>query len=414
MIPVIVVLSTLIDQQKLERFWKVLFQPRGKNPWHLFRDKITPWGDGAELVTGENKTAEVRMGTQENNRTISELGYKGIIDLLPCYLSIQDRSLNILYANENFKKDFGKNTGKPCHVAYKGSWDICESCPVLASFEDKRVHISEENVLLSSGEVVQLIVYSAPVINMLGNVDAVIEMSANITKVKEMQKELTFLGQSIATLTHDMKNILEALQGGTYVIEEGIKDGDIGLTGRGWDIVKRNIAEISNITQNILYSSKKRDIECLKASPGKIVKDVVNLFQEKALTMDIKLGHFVNARLPLVNLDSFSMRRVLSNLVWNALEACKKDQSKDFRTVILKADFYDRSNFMFEVEDDGVGMDEFTLENVFQKFYSKKGNDATGLGLYVVDKIVKEHGGRIEVLSSPGKGSTFRVVLDMK
>ena len=358
--------------------------------------------------------AKTPMVRPENNRTILDLGYRGIIDLLPCYLSIQDRSLNILFANENLRQDFGEGVGRPCHVVYKGSREVCGSCPVRKSFEDKQIHLSEEEVQLSSGKVAQLIVYSVPILDILGNVEAVMEMSTNITKVKEMQKELTFLGQSIAILSHDMKNIMEGLQGGTYVVEEGIKDGNIVLTGRGWDIVKRNIAEISNITQNILYSSKKRDLKCQQVSPGEIVKDVVALFQGKALTMDIALESFAETVLPLVSLDAFSMRRVLSNLIWNALEACKREQSKDFHSVIVRVDFYDRFCFMFEVEDDGAGMDEDTLGNVFREFYSGKGSDGTGLGLFVVDKIVKEHGGRIEVLSSPGKGSTFRVILRIK
>lgn len=353
-------------------------------------------------------------GSTENSRTLLDLGYRGIIDLLPCYLSIQDRSMNILFTNENFRKDFGDGVGQPCHAVYKGSDKICNACPVQESFGDKRVHISEETVRLSNGEIAQLIVYSVPVPDMLGNVEAVMEMSTNITKVKKLQKELTFLGQSIAVLSHDMKNMLEGLHGGSYVIEEGLKDGDIALATRGWDIVKRNIAEISNIAQNILYSAKKRDLKCHKVSPGEIVRDVVNLFREKAVTMNIKLEYFSDPTLPSVNLDSAGMRRVLSNLIWNALEACRHDKSKDFHSVTVRADFHNQFSCRFEVEDNGVGMDESTVEKIFMEFYSGKGSDGTGLGLFVADKIVREHGGKIEVLSAPGKGSTFRVILAIK
>ena len=361
-----------------------------------------------------NRSPKNIHGSTGNNRTLLDLGYRGIIDLLPCYLSIQDCSMNILFTNENFRKDFGEGVGKPCHVVYKGSDEICSSCPVQASFGDKGIHISEENVQLSNGDVAQLIVYSVPVLGMLGNVEAVMEMSTNITKVKNLQKELAFLGQSIAVLSHDMKNMLEGLNGGSYVIEEGFKDGDIALASRGWDIVKRNISEISNIAQNILYSSKKRDLHCHKVSPSEIVKDVVELFREKALAMNIELEFFSNPILPSVNLDPSSMRRVLSNLIWNSLEACKQDRSGDSHSVMVRADFHDRFYCMFEVEDNGIGMDEGAVDKIFEKFYSGKGNDGTGLGLFVADKIVREHGGKIEVLSSPGKGSTFRVILAME
>ena len=358
-----------------------------------------------------NRPPENFHDSSGDNSTLLDLGYRGIIDLLPCYLSIQNRSMNILFANENFRKDFGDSVGKPCHVVYKGSDEICNCCPVRESFGDKQVHISEENVQLSDGEVAQLIVYSVPVLDMLGNVEAVMEMSTNITKVKKLQQELAFLGQSFAVLSHDMKNMLEGLNGGSYVIEEGLKDGDIALAGRGWDIVKRNIAEISNIAQNILYSSKKRDLKCHKVSPGEIIRDVVHLFREKAGTMNIALEYFSDPMLPSVNLDPSSMRRVLSNLIWNALEACRHDKSKNFHNVMVRADFHDRFNCRFEVEDNGVGMDESTIEKIFMEFHSGKGSDGTGLGLFVANKIVREHSGKIEVLSSPGKGSTFRVIL---
>ncbi len=350
----------------------------------------------------------------EVSSTLLDIGYRGIIDLLPCYLSIQDRSMNILFANENFRKDFGEGVGRPCHQVYKGSDDICGSCPVRESFEDKEVHLSEETVHLSHGEVSQLIVYSVPVLDLLGNVQAVMEMSTNITKVKKLHRELAFLGQSIAVLSHDMKNMLEGVQGGSYVLEEGLKDGDIALATRGWDIVKRNIGEISNIAQNILFSAKEREIECLEVSPGEIIKDTVAFFREKAAAMNIELAHYSDPALLSVDLDPASMRRVLSNLIWNAMEACKQDKSKDSHKVTIRAGFHDRFCCNFEVEDDGIGMDESQIESIFEEFYSDKGSDGTGLGLFVADRIVRQHGGRIEVLSSPGKGSTFRVILPMK
>ena len=350
------------------------------------------------------------MNPVENSTAIDGLGFKNIIDLLPCYLSIQDQSMHILFSNQTFKDDFGEGIGKLCHEVYKGSPDKCKSCPVQKTFNDKKVHISEETVQLSTGEVADMIVYSSPIFDASGNVAAVIEMSTNITKIKEMQKELKILGQSIAILTHDIKNILEGLHGGAYVVDEGIKDGDMELAAKGLDIVKRNITEISSMAQNILYSSKKRDLKYRKIYPNKIVTDIVDLFMEKANAMDIRLRHETNRALPLVLLDPMSIRRMLENFIWNALDACTKDKKKDSHTVMVRADFHDKFHFKFEVEDNGVGMDEKTKKSIFDEFYSTKGGHGTGLGLLVVDKIVKEHGGKIEVLTAPGVGTTFRTI----
>jgi nitrogen-specific signal transduction histidine kinase len=360
------------------------------------------------------ETTEGLIDRPDNSGIIIDLGFRAILDLLPCYLSIQNRSLQILFTNENFRKDFGEGIGKLCHIAYKGTSEICKSCPVQKSFKDRKVHISEEDVQLSNGKTAQVVVYSAPILDVSGNVAAVIEMSTNITQVKEIQKELAFLGQSLAILSHDIKNILEGLQGGAYVVDEGIKDGDMELAGKGWDIVKRNIGEISTIAQNILYSSKKRDPKYQKVSPEEMVKDVVGLFLEKSMALGIQLKHRSNPALPVVNLDPTNIRRMLHNLIWNALEACKKDKEKQSHAVVVRSDFHDRFHFKFEVEDNGVGMDEDGQENIFKEFFSTKGSEGTGLGLLVVDKIVKEHDGWVEVLTAPGKGTTFRVILRMR
>ncbi len=368
--------------------------------------QITSSGSGI----GKEKSIKGLMDPMCNPKALDDLAFRNIIDLLPCYLSIQDRSMHILFANQNFKDDFGEGIGKLCHEVYKGSPERCEFCPVQKTFEDNKVHISEETVQLSTGEVADMIVYSSPILDASGNVPAVIEMSTNITKIKEMQKELKILGQSIAILSHDIKNILEGLHGGAYVVEEGIKDGDMELAVKGLDIVKRNIAEISSMAQNILYSSKKRDLIYRKVSPNEIVRDIVDLFQEKAKAMGIQLKHETNQSLPLVRLDLMSIRRMLENFIWNALDACMKDKEKSFHAVIVKADFHDKFHFKFEVEDNGIGMDEETKTSIFDEFYSTKGGHGTGLGLLVVDKIVKEHGGKVEVFTEPGKGTTFRTL----
>jgi signal transduction histidine kinase len=345
---------------------------------------------------------------------LADLGYKTIIDLLPCYLSILDPSLQILQTNQTFRNDFGEAVGKKCYEVYKNGSEECASCPVVETFADKGIHLGEETVRLANGEMVQMIVYSAPVLDAFGSVAAVIELATNINRIKEMQKELAFLGQSIAALSHDIKNVLEGLQGGAYVVDEALKDQDQELMKKGWSVVKKNINEISRLVQNILYSTKKRKPVYEAIALEKMLMESIAFFYEKAQSIECKLRANANPRLPVVHMDPGAMRRMLINLLSNALEACSRDKGKDFHAIAVKADFFDRRHFMFEVVDDGVGMDDATSEKIFTQFFSTKGTDGTGLGLMVVHEIVKQHDGRIEVLSSPGKGSTFRIILPIR
>lgn len=357
---------------------------------------------------------QVVLKSPKQAMPLADLGYKTIIDLLPCYLSILDRSLQILHTNQTFRNDFGEAVGKKCYEVYKNGIEECASCPVVETFADKGVHLGEETVRLANGEMVQMIVYSAPVLDAFGNVAAVIELATNINRIKEMQKELAFLGQSIAALSHDIKNVLEGLQGGAYVVDEALKDQDQELMKKGWSVVKKNIGEISRLVQNILYSSKKRKptYEAIALDP--LFMGTVGVFYEKAQSIDCRLRAQVNPNLSVVHLDPGATRRMLINLISNALEACSRDKGKVSHTIALRADYFDPLHFMIEVEDDGIGMDDSTCEKIFTQFFSTKGTDGTGLGLMMVHDIVKEHGGRIEVLSAPGKGSTFRIIFPLQ
>ena len=377
-------------------------------------EKVNHVGIKEKVVPERAQTLEIQDESSFKDSVINELGFRKIIDLLPCYISIQDRSMSILFANARVKSDFGESIGRLCHEVYKGSLEKCKACPVQKTFKDKSIHLSEETVTMSGGETAQMIVYSAPIFDILGNVGAVIEMGTNISKVKEFQKELKSLGQSFAVLSHDIKNILEGLQGGAYVVDEAIKDRDMELAERGWEIVRRNITEISSLAQDVLFSSKERGLKYQKVSPNEIVRDVVALFQEKAKAIDVHLSHQTNPSLPLVNLDPQNIRRMLNNYISNAFEACNKDNQKAFHSVIVRTDYHDESHVKFEVEDNGAGMDEETAKAVFEEFYSTKGSSGTGLGLSVANRIVKKHGGKIEVLTAPYVGSTFRSILPIK
>jgi signal transduction histidine kinase len=337
-----------------------------------------------------------------------------ILDLLPCYISVQDREFRIIFSNRLFKSDFGDAVGKSCYAAYKGSREICPNCPVQKTFRDQRGHVNEETVQLASGKICQILIQTAPILDDKGEVAAVIEMSTNITAVKKSQKELKTLGQSIALLSHGIKNILEGLEGGAYVVNEGFKDHDLPLARKGWDIVNKNIIEITDVVKNILYSSKNRPLKYETASPGQLVKDSLALFQEKAAGLNVRLREQINPHLPEVQVDIASVRQMLNNLIWNAVQACLNDRQKKNHFVSVKTDFYDDDHFFFRIADNGVGMEPAVQRNIFEEFFSTKGSGGTGLGLAVVEKVVNKHGGRIEVDSAPGKGSRFTAIFRLR
>ncbi len=339
-----------------------------------------------------------------------DLTFKSVLDALPCYLTIQDPQMNILFVNQTFREDFGDGVGQPCYRVFHGAESKCRACPVQRSFSDQQVHIAEESILLKDGSLNQMIVYSSPLTDLFGNVTAVIKILTNVNMIKDVQKELVTLGQSFAVLTHDLRNMLEGLQGGAYVVDEAIRDRDWALAERGWQMVRRNIGEISRVTQNILFAAKKRPPALQRTKPHEVGRRSVELFEERASTMGIQLISQLNPTVPQTTMDPASMIRMLGNLIWNAIEACDRDAGKSSHAVVVRLDYYNRRHYMFEVEDNADGMDAETRANLFTEFFSTKGDAGTGLGLLVVKRIVDHHGGRIEVLTRRGQGSLFRAI----
>ena len=101
---------------------------------------------------------------------------------------------------------------------------------------------------------------------------------------------------------------------------------------------------------------------------------------------------------------------MLLNLLENSLDACRLDRSKPSHRVTLSAYTQDASA-VFEIEDNGTGMDRETCEKAFSLFFSSKGREGTGLGLFIANKISKSHGGTIGIDSVPGRGTKFTVKL---
>jgi signal transduction histidine kinase len=118
----------------------------------------------------------------------------------------------------------------------------------------------------------------------------------------------------------------------------------------------------------------------------------------------------IQEELPKIFTNSKAIEQVLINLLVNAAQAVDKEDSRVKLDVSL--DKTSQKNLIIKVEDNGCGMDEKTRNRLFDPFFTTKPSaEGTGLGLYVSNNLIEALGGRIEVESEPGKGSSFRVIL---
>lgn len=218
-------------------------------------------------------------------------------------------------------------------------------------------------------------------------------------------ERLAAVGQTIATLSHHIKNILQGIRGGSYLIEMGLNDHDETMTRKGWDIVDRNQNRISALVMDMLTFSKNREPELAPADLNAVVRDVVELMTVRAGELGVVLRFLPGEGIPTLNFDSEGMHRAALNVVTNAIDACDK---RDDGVVTVRTEHSPAEAIAkIIVEDNGSGIPADQIENIFTLFVSHKGGRGTGLGLAVSQKILKEHGGRIVCESQVGEGSRF-------
>ncbi len=219
-------------------------------------------------------------------------------------------------------------------------------------------------------------------------------------------ERLAAVGQTIATVSHHIKNILQGIRGGSYLIEMGLKDHDESLVRKGWAIVEKNQTKISSVVMDMLTFSKEREPDLSPAELNRVVGDVVELMQSRAEDEKVALEWRPAQAMPTLVFDPEGLHRAVLNVVTNAIDAAG-DGPEPGRVVVGTHYAPDEGKVRVVVEDNGPGIPAEQMETLFSPFVSTKKSRGTGLGLPVTQKILKEHGGHVRVESASGQGSRF-------
>lgn len=228
-------------------------------------------------------------------------------------------------------------------------------------------------------------------------------------------ERLAAMGETVASLSHSIKNILQGLRGGADVVEMGLKKEDLKVAMGGWNILKRNLERIRRLTLNMLAYSRQQTLEIELTKLGPLLDDCALLLHDLCMNREVALLVDVDQDVPPVPIDPNLMHQAFMNLLGNAVEAVPAKTG----AVTVRAEYTPqapsaqglRPEVRISVIDNGPGVPREKQERIFEPFHTTKGMRGTGLGLAVTRRIIEEHGGRIEVESEEGRGATFRVIL---
>jgi len=221
-------------------------------------------------------------------------------------------------------------------------------------------------------------------------------------------ERLAAAGETVAYLSHGIKNILQGLQSAADTVEMGLNKNKIETARKGWGILQRNLTKIQNLVLNMLAFTKARIPNLAMTQLNQVINETLEMVSGQADDKHVGLITDLDDNLPSLLLDPDGMQQVALNLILNALDAVEPNRG----VITIKTAYDDQTHeAIITIADNGAGIPTDQIDKIFNVFVSSKGQGGTGLGLAVVKKILQEHHGDISVTSEPAEGTTFTIKL---
>ena len=219
--------------------------------------------------------------------------------------------------------------------------------------------------------------------------------------------QLASLGQLAAGLAHEIKNPLAGIQGALEVLRDESSDAE---TVRIYEEMLAELKRVNVILYRLLESGRPAPLRLARTDLGRLLEETSELLRPSLRRQKVELSTEAAAGLPALELDPAKIRQVLVNLIQNAAEAIDPALGQSGRITVRASGFPAEAAVVIAVEDNGPGIAPDQLANVFEPFFTTKFT-GTGLGLAISKSLVEQHGGRIEVTSELGKGTSFLLIL---
>jgi signal transduction histidine kinase len=211
---------------------------------------------------------------------------------------------------------------------------------------------------------------------------------------KDLHDLLHSQGELIGSIAHDLKGLINGIEGGMYFISSGMKKEKPERIGQGHEMMKRNLDRILRTVASQLYYVKDREISWKELPLRALVSSAVESLQGRAdelgVKIDVKVGEGE------VEGDEFAMRSMLVNVLDYALEVCHRSKQEGGVAVLGSAEST-KESAVFDLRAEGYCMEQETRALALADSYVPKGVDRSHLGLFIANKIARNHKGNVEI-----------------
>lgn len=275
--------------------------------------------------------------------------------------------------------------------------------------------------LPGTGPSFPLTLHLAPFIGAGNRVEAVLVILLDATEARNLEQQLLHsqkletAGEFLSTVTHDVNTILTSILGCNELL---LRDPHLSPEQkRRLEVMRRGANRGHALAARLLRYVRKAPPERQRTDLNELVLEVAALLGESAGSA-VTFQCLLDPDLPAALVEPTEIHQVIMNLGTNARDAMPGGGDLTFRTRLAgpgEAPDLPQPLILLEVQDTGAGIPAEVLERMFEPFFTTKGEGkGTGLGLAVVDRIVKAHGGQVRCSSREGEGALFQVFLPLK
>jgi PAS domain S-box-containing protein len=287
----------------------------------------------------------------------------------------------------------------------------------LASASETARQAEIELIDPERGRSLPMEITAREVLDEAGQVTAVVSILHELTEIRELERrrveqqlfeseKLAAVGRLAASIAHEVNNPLEAIKNALYLMQT---TADIDKNSRFLEIARKETERVSHIIRQMLgFARRTGEVDWVDVN--QLLEETLVLLEKKLKQQRIRLTKNLDVSLPQIRARADQLRQVFLNLILNAQQAIEGDG-----VINVSTGRYEQAlqpSILVQLSDSGVGIAEDDLGRIFDPFFST-GKKGTGLGLWVTQDIVRQHGGRIEVSSDVGRGTVFSIVLQV-
>ena len=288
----------------------------------------------------------------------------------------------------------------------------------LASFAETGRQAEIELIDPETGRSLPMEITAREVLDPAGQVTAVVSVLHDLSEIRELERrrveqqlfeseKLAAVGRLAASIAHEVNNPLEAIKNSLYLMQS---DSTEDKNARFLEIARKETERVSHIIRQMLgFARRPGEVDWVNVN--QVLEETLVLLEKKLKQSKIRVVRKLDERLPQIRARADQLRQVFLNLLINAQQAITAEGQITISTSPYAQGL--QPSIIIQMSDTGVGISEDDQPRIFEPFFST-GKKGTGLGLWVTQDIVRQHGGRIDVSSKVGKGTVFSIILQVE